>query len=545
MEEKYFYDNVDLNKIEDTINSDIFKKKRDPWKVVTRFAPSPTWLMHIWNLYTAYLSKKIADQNNWIFILRIEDTDEKRKLDNWIEYIIEWLKNFEVEYDEWPITYEASKGEFGPYIQSQRKKIYAHFAYELFKKWYAYPCFLTDENIDQIRKEQTKKGIHIGIYWEYSPRRDADPIQVKQALEEGGKYTIRLRSPWLNAARSHFKDWLRGDISFPENIMDIVLIKSDGLPTYHFAHVIDDHLMWVNTVIRSDERISSTPIHLQLFDLLSRQAPSYTHISPLLKMDGATVRKISKRKDPEAGVSFYYQEWYPIQALKTYFLTLYSGHFEDRKKDNIDAPIESFFVHPENMSKSWAIVDIKKLDMISKEYLWTLSQEDFFYWVFDRTKKYDTEFHKIIAGNLSFAQMVFWLDHTENGFCRRFSKYSEIGQFKFFFWDYDSKIHDAAKEELKNYDYRLIDCAKRYFSTLDHIQDSKENRFLQFKAFLIEQNIAINNKTYNSQFHYGTIQDIVKVINLLLSWSSKMPDLYLVLKIIWLDRVKGKINLHS
>ena len=286
--------------------------------IVTRFAPSPTGFVHIGHLYSSFVANRFAKQTNGLFYLRIEDTDTKRTVENGITNIIRDLNNFNIKFDEGMTSDTTEVGNYGPYLQSKRADIYKAYAKDLIEKDLAYPCFLSPEEMEEIRSMQEDIKARIGIYGKYAKYRNLSIEEAVEKINNGEKYIIRLKSPGDFNNKIVVEDAIRGRLEFNENDLDIVIIKSDGLPTYHFAHAIDDHLMHTTHVIRSDEWVSSFPLHVQLFNILGFKAPTYAHLSPLMKKDNGTVRKLSKRKDPEAAVSFYHEEGIPAYAVQLY-----------------------------------------------------------------------------------------------------------------------------------------------------------------------------------------------------------------------------------
>ena len=322
---------MDYNALADLLLPEITKtpadyekiyKKRTDGKKVTRFAPSPTGFLHIGGLFAALISKRVAMADGGTFFLRIEDTDKKREITDGVSEIIAGLEAFGVTPDEGVIGFEKEQGDYGPYVQSKRKEIYQSFAKDLIKKGLAYPCFCDSEYMEKIKSEQEKEKVRTGYYGKWTRCRDLSLEEVKKNIEEGKSFVIRLRSPGNEENRISFEDGIKGKIEMPENDMDIVVLKSDGIPTYHFAHAVDDHLMGTTDVIRGDEWISSAPTHIQLFEMLGFEQPKYSHISPVMKEENGGKRKLSKRKDPEAAVTFYHEEGYPSNAVLEYLLTL-------------------------------------------------------------------------------------------------------------------------------------------------------------------------------------------------------------------------------
>ena len=334
---------------------------------VTRYAPSPTGFQHIGGVFAALINERLASQSEGVFYLRIEDTDQKREVEGAIDDTVATMHNFGMDFNEGMTGQETSKGEYGPYRQSQRAEIYNTFAKDLLKKGLAYPCFCTPEELAELREKQIANKITPGYYGEYAKFRNITEEEAIKRIENGEQYIIRLKSPGDPEKRVEFHDLIKGDISFPENNQDIVLIKGDGLPTYHFAHAIDDYLMRTTDVIRGEEWLSSLPIHVQLFEVLGFEAPRYAHIPTIMKQDGGSKRKLSKRKDPEAAVSYYKEVGFPTITVIEYLLNIVNSTFEEWRAENPKADYHEFEIHLEKMGKSGALFDLIKLNDVSKD----------------------------------------------------------------------------------------------------------------------------------------------------------------------------------
>ena len=344
--------------------------------IVTRFAPSPTGFVHIGGLYQSLIAKKVANQTGGVFFLRIEDTDQKREVENGITDIVNSLKDFGLEPDEGMISETEEKGKYGPYKQSERKEIYQAYAKYLIEQGKAYPCFCTPEEVDGIRKKQEEAKIRPGYYGIWAKCRHLTVEEMIEKIKNGENYIIRFKSPGREDRKIKHKDVIKGNVEFPENDQDIVIIKADGLPTYHFAHTVDDHLMGTTHVIRGDEWLSSVPLHLQLFHELGFKSPKYAHIAPIMKNDDGNKRKLSKRKDPEAAVSYYEEEGIPKEAVKEYLLNIANSTFENWRRANPDKNIEEFELNLNKMSVSGALFDMVKLHDVGKTVISMFTAEN-------------------------------------------------------------------------------------------------------------------------------------------------------------------------
>ena len=374
--------------------------------VVTRYAPSPTGFIHIGALLSSFTASVFAKQTDGVLFLRIEDTDTKRTVDNGISKIINGLKEFEVTFDEGPISETESIGNYGPYIQSERKEIYQTFVKHLISEGKAYPCFCSHEEIDEIRKEQERDKLRIGYYGNYAKCRNLSNEECARRIKNGDPYIIRLRSNGDYNKKIVCHDLVKGDILFPENDLDIVINKADGLPTYHFAHLVDDYLMHTTHVIRSDEWVSSLPLHYQLFDMFGFKKPKYAHIAPLAKVDSETggVRKLSKRKDPECAMSYYHELGIPYEAVRLYLATITSSSFEEWYLHNPDGKIEDYKFEFKKISKSPTLFDLDKLNNISRNFISRLKAKDLYERVSNHLKQYDTDFYNIFTRDSEYSK---------------------------------------------------------------------------------------------------------------------------------------------
>ena len=375
------------------IPKDVFKKypKRslDKESLVVRFAPSPTGFLHLGTVYTSLINRKLANQTNGVCILRIEDTDKTREIEGGVELILNGLSEFGIEFDE-----SVNGGDYGPYLQSDRVDIYKVFAKDMVARGVAYPCFASPKELDEIRKKQEELGVRTGYYGSFAKWRDASIEDIKKALDENKKFVIRLRSTGDYENKFEFDDEIKGRCTFSENDMDIVLLKSDGLPTYHFAHPIDDTLMGINLVIRTTEWFPSVPIHLEIFDKLNFERINYAHPSPLMIMDNGNKRKLSKRKDPEADSRFFLNHGYPVTGIIEYFLNIMNSNFSDWRIQNPDKHYSEFELKLKKFNKAGALFDMVKLEDVCKDYIARLSALEVYEKIFQWAQKNDLELVK-------------------------------------------------------------------------------------------------------------------------------------------------------
>ena len=383
-------------------------------KVVTRFAPSPTGFLHIGGVYTAMMNEKIAHQNNGVFILRIEDTDQKREIPNAKGIICEIFKKIGLTIDEGVISETEEKGEYGPYIQSHRVEIYHTVAKMLVEKGLAYPCFCSEEELNEIRAYQEENHLATGYYREFAKYRNITLEEAKRLLAEKGSFVLRFRVPDEIEARVMLHDLIKGDIEMENNVNDLVLLKENGIPTYHFAHCCDDHFMRTSIVMRGDEWIGSYPIHKQLFEACGFNLPQYAHVAPIMKLDGESRRKLSKRKDPEANAEFYLEKGYPVKALYAYLYTLINSNFEEWYMNNFDKDLQEFEMKIENMSLSGALYDLAKLNNIASEIIYNTSIDDNLNNLLAFAKEYDKPLFERLNGDLDFARRIFMTQGPES-----------------------------------------------------------------------------------------------------------------------------------
>ena len=393
--------------------------------VVTRFAPSPTGFVHIGGLYQALVARTVAKKTGGVFFLRVEDTDQKREVENGVIGIVNSLKDFDMAPDEGMISDTEEIGNYGPYKQSLRKEIYQAYAKYLISQGKAYPCFCTQEELDEIRQKQESAKIRPGYYGVWAKCRNLTVEESAEKIKNGEPYIIRFKSPGREDRKIKHKDVIKGNVDFPENDLDIVIIKADGLPTYHFAHAVDDHLMHTTHVIRSDEWLSSVPLHLQLFHELGFKAPKYAHISPIMKNDNGGKRKLSKRKDPEAAVEYYKKEGIPSEAVKEYLLNIANSTFENWRKANPDKSIDEFDFQLNKMSVSGALFDMIKLLDIGKTVISKMTAEEVYNYSLIWAKEYNEELAKMLEDK-EYALKVFGIERGNKKPRKDISKWSDV-----------------------------------------------------------------------------------------------------------------------
>jgi len=511
--------------------------------MVTRFAPSPTGFVHMGSLLASFISRKAAKDTNGVFYLRIEDTDQKREVENGIEGIVSDLNNFQINIDEGALSRSESIGKYGPYIQSERKEIYQAFIKHLLELGLAYPCFCTEEQLDETREMQEATKARIGYYGRYAVCRNIKLEDAYNRIKNGDKYIIRLKSPGDFEKKVVVQDLVKGKIEFPENDLDIVIMKSDGLPTYHFAHLVDDHLMRTTHITRGDEWVSSLPIHIQLFKVFGFNPPKYAHLSPIMKQEGDTKRKLSKRKDPEAAMSYYAELGIPTEAVHLYLMTIANTNFEQWYDQNKDKSIDDFKFDFKKISSSGALFDLEKLINISRNYISYLKAEDVYDRVLAWAKVYDNEFYELLNKYKEFTIGLFSIERYQKKPRKDFESWSTVKNNIWYMYDelfnevtYDfQKITD--KEEIKNI---LELYLNKYYNALD----DKDTWFNKIKELCDELGYASNMKDYkeNPDKYKGNIADVSTIIRVALTSSSMTPDLYELMILFGTARIKERIN---
>ncbi|MBR1377007.1 MAG: glutamate--tRNA ligase [Bacilli bacterium] len=508
--------------------------------MVTRFAPSPTGFVHIGSLFTSFIASRFAKQTNGVCYLRIEDTDQKRTVENGVSNIIRDLANFNIHFDEGMTSENESNGNYGPYLQSKREDIYKAYAKDLIEKDLAYPCFLSEEEMEEIRGMQEDIKARIGIYGKYAKYRNLSVEDAVAKIEAGEKYIIRLKSPGEFNNKIIVDDIIRGRMEFNENDLDIVIIKGDGLPTYHFAHAIDDHLMHTTHVIRGDEWISSLPIHIQLFNVLGFKAPKYVHLSPLMKKDNGVVRKISKRKDAEAAVSYYHEEGIPYYAVLLYLMTVANSNFEAWLDANPTGKYEDFALTFSKMSSSGSLFDMDKLLNISKNYISRLSKNEVYDMALNYSKEYDSELYELLTKYKDYSIDVFNIEREQKKPRKDLAKFSDIKEYLWYMYD---ELYKPLNYEFMNItDEKEISKILSTYMEKYYNVDDKESWFNNIKLLTDELGYASDMKEYkaNPNNYKGNVSDIATVLRVALTSKSQTPDLYEIMRLFGKDRILNR-----
>jgi glutamyl-tRNA synthetase len=513
---------------------------------VTRFAPSPTGFVHIGSVFTSLVSRRVAHQSGGVFILRIEDTDKKREQDGSIEAIVRNLNNFGLTPDEGIVNVdpEVVAGDYGPYVQSERIDIYDVFAKFLVERGAVYPAFDTEEELDQLRKTQEAQKVKPGYYGPWAAWRDATLEQVKERLDRGERPVIRIRAPYPAEGRVKFEDVIKGELDLPINDQDAVLIKSNSLPTYHFAHLIDDVLMRVNLVIRGDEWLPSAPLHLQTYAALGLPAPRLAHVAPIAKMEGDSKRKLSKRKDPEANMAYYYEQGYPEQAVTEYLLNLANSSFYDWRKANPIAPNTEFQVKLEDLGKASPLFDIVKLNDISKDVVATYTAEQVYAYGLAWAKQYNPPLAAILEADPAYSISVFNVERTGQSPRKDIINWADIERACGFFFD---ELYNASVEA-NGYPFPKMEAAdaNRILDALRGFAPAmpKESWLEGMRALGEEIGYARDAKSYKKDptAFKGQFGDVMMVVRAALTGRTNSPDLYTILGTIGTNRAQKRAD---
>ena len=512
--------------------------------IVTRYAPSPTGVMHIGGLYQALVAKKMTEQTEGVFFLRIEDTDQKREIENGVEGIVSSLQEFEIEPDEGMTSTTESKGNYGPYKQSERKDIYQAYAKYLIEQGKAYPCFCTPEQLDEIRSKQEAAKIRPGYYGVWAKCRNHTVEEAAEKIKNGEKYIIRLKSPGREDRKIRHKDVIKGNVEFPENDQDVVIIKADGLPTYHFAHAVDDHLMGTTHVIRGDEWLSSIPLHLQLFQELGFKAPKYAHIAPIMKNDNGNKRKLSKRKDPEAATSYYEEEGIPAQAVKEYLLNIANSTFENWRRANQDKDMSEFELQLNKMSVSGALFDMVKLLDVGKTVISKYTAQRVYEEALNWAKKHDEELAKMLEDK-EYALKVFGIERGNKKPRKDISKWAEVKENIEYM--YDENFYAKTQE----YPYQVINDKEDiekiltlYIEKYYDENDDKQTWFDKIKELAGEMGYAKEVKEFkaNPDAYKAHVGDVSTCLRVALTARTNTPDMYEIMRVLGKERIAKRFE---
>lgn len=508
---------------------------------VTRIGPSPTGFVHLGNLYNAIIGERLAHQNGGTFFLRIEDTDAKREVEGAVELVISAMDFFGIHFDE-GASVDGDNGAYGPYRQRLRKEVYQCYAKELVKKGLAYPCFCSEDDLSKMREEQIADKLNFGYYGKWAKCRDLSIDDIKKRIENGDKYVLRFKSNGDENNHVEVYDGIRGMLNVSENYQDFVLLKSDGIPTYHFAHVIDDHLMRTTHVVRGEEWLSTLPIHVQLFDALGFDRPIYCHTAVLMKMDGDTKRKLSKRKDPELGLEYYRSEGYAPRAVWEYLMTVLNSNFEEWRLENPDAPIDDFKFSLDKMSNSGALFDIMKFEDVSREFLLRTPANKIYDEFSDWLKEYDPEFYKLFTRDKNYSEKIIDVGRNGNRPRKDLTSWKQARDFFSFYFPETFKVEDEFPERVSKEDrYKIL---KQYLTSFN-IKDDNSEWFQKIRDITESMGYAVKPKDFkkNPDMYKGSVSDVSGVIRVAITGRTNSPDLWEICQIIGEDEMTRRINL--
>ncbi len=507
--------------------------------VVTRMAPSPTGFVHLGNLVQGMISERMAHQSGGVLFLRVEDTDAKREVPGAVEVLIDSLKFYHIQFDE-GATIDGDKGAYGPYRQRQRAAIYHVFAKKLVSEGKAYPCFCTEEELSAIREKQEANKETTGYYGTYAIWRDRSLADIQAQLTAGNPWVLRFRSEGSIENQFKFDDLVKGKLTITENNVDHVLLKSDGIPTYHFAHAVDDHLMRTTHVVRGDEWLPSLPFHIQLFQALGFKLPKYVHIGPLMKMDGNSKRKLSKRKDPELALTYYKAEGFPIASMREYLMTVLNSNFEDWRRANPDADIDSFKFSPKKLNPAGSLFDYAKLVDVSKNVISRMDADTVYGLLVAWAKEFDPDFAAKLEADPEYAKKILAIGRGGKKPRKDLAVWKDAKPYMGLF--YDEYLEDAVFDEKFSKDL-VANVLNRFLDSYDPADDSGV-WFDKVKAITEAVGFTTDMKAYkaNPTAYPGTVADVSTMIRLAVTGKTNSPDLYTVMQLLGAERTEQRIR---
>lgn len=507
---------------------------------VTRLGPSPTGFIHLGNLYGALVDERIAHLSQGPMLLRIEDTDDKRKVEGSEELIIRSLKFFGIEFDE-GVSLEGEKGIYGPYRQSDRREIYQTAAKYLTEKGFTYPSFVSEEEMSQIREEQEKAGVNTGYYGKWAKDRELTFEEIKDNLDAGKPWTLRLKSGGDPEVVMKFKDGIRGEINVRQNNLDVVILKQNGIPTYHFAHVVDDHFMRVTDVVRGEEWLSTLPIHLELFFVMGWRRPNYNHTAHLMKVEDGKKRKLSKRKDPELSLEYYMKDGYFPEAVTEYLMTLMNSNYEEWRMKNPDKSYKEFAFKTKNMSSSGALFDLNKLKDISKDVLVKMSEDKILDFMISWSEKFDKDANKLLVKYRDELGRLLAIGRSGKKPRKDLVNCTQIMDFVSYYFDEGFRYVDDLPERVSKEDAKVI--LRAYLDTYRQ-EDTNEAWFEKVKEITDSNGFTSNNKEFKKEpdLYKGNITDVSTAIRVAVVGRQQSPDLWSIQQVIGYDRVVARIE---
>ena len=516
--------------------------------IVTRVAPSPTGFTHIGTLYQGLVAKTAALRTKGVFFLRIEDTDQKREVENAITNIIDSFHQFDILPDEGMLSEKEEQGNYGPYRQSFRKDIYQAYAKYMLSIGKAYPCFATPEELEEMRAKQESAKVRPGYYGVWAKYRNLSIEEAAEKIKAGEPYIIRFKSPGREDRKIKHKDVIKGNVEFPENDQDIVIIKADGLPTYHFAHAVDDHLMHTTHVIRGDEWLSSVPLHIQLFTELGFQPPKYAHISPIMKNDNGNKRKLSKRKDPEAAVRYYIELGIPNVAVKEYLLNIANSSFENWRRQNKNLDMTEFDFQLNKMSVSGALFDLVKLFDVSKIVISKMTAEEVYEKAVEWAKEFDEELLHLLQKDKAYTLQVLGIERGNEKPRKDIAKWSDLRE------NIGYLYAEEFKKTKNNYELQTIQDKEKikqilntYAESYYNEKDDKQTWFDKLKDLAEEFGYAREVKEFkeNPGKYEAHVGDVSTLIRIAITGKTNTPDLYAIMQVLGKDTVMERLKNFS
>ena len=507
--------------------------------VVTRMAPSPTGFVHLGNLVQGLTAERMAHQSGGVLFLRVEDTDAKREVPGAVEVLINTLKHYGISFDE-GATIEGDNGAYGPYRQRQRAAIYHVYAKKLVSEGQAYPCFCTEEQLAAMREQQEANRETTGYYGKYAMWRDRSLEEIQAELDANHPWVLRFKSMGSIENQFKFDDLVKGKLTITENDVDHVLLKSDGIPTYHFAHAVDDHLMRTTHVVRGDEWLPTLPFHIQLFKALGFKLPKYVHIGPLMKMDGTSKRKLSKRKDPELALTYYKAEGFPVEAVYEYIMTLLNSNFEDWRRANVDAPANTFKFNAKKLNPAGSLFDYAKLTDVSKNVISRMDASKVYTLLTEWAEEFDADFADKLKADPDFATKILAIGRGGKKPRKDLAVWKDAKPYMGFFYDeyLEAPVFDEA------FDKSVIrDALERFLSSFD-IADDSNVWFEKVKTITTDMGFTTDMKAFKADptAYKGTVADISTFIRQAVTGKTNSPDLYTVMQILGKERTVSRIQ---
>lgn len=508
--------------------------------VVARLAPSPTGFVHLGNLFPAMTSERLAHQSGGTFILRVEDTDQKREVEGAVGILLDSLKRYNIIFDE-GATQDGESGSYGPYYQRQRAQIYQAYAKKMIAEGKAYPCFCSEERLEEMRKEQEANKENFGYYGKYAACRNLSYEEIEEKVKNGEKFVLRFKSEGDPSKNDSIEDLIKGHLEFPENNIDHVMLKSDGIPTYHFAHAVDEETMGVTHVVRGEEWLATLPFHVQLFKALGFNQPKYMHIAQLMKLDNGTKRKLSKRKDPEASLAYYYEQGFAAKSVTEYIMTLLNSNFEEWRIANPTADLDEFKFTAEKMSVSGCLFDMDKLLDVSRNTISLMTAQEVYEQVVAWAKDNDSALYEKFTEKPDYAKAILSIGRGGEKPRKDIAKWNEIHDYVSFFYD---DFFECSGEFPENVTREDKDEILTKYIDLYNEGDDQETWFGKMTELAESLGFAPKTKFYkkNPELYKGHIGDVSMVLRVAVTGRRNSPDLYEIMKILGKDKVAERLE---